>query len=176
MKKTFLLLFYFAFAGLSVYPQDDDGQSLGSAGKLEGNTYILTCFISDQDNEWQYSEKEDVLRKYNEALAFLKIQASRYNIDVDFEKFSFGISTDIKTRHISASGSGDEDTELISEVLKTIGYEDALSFYDYVMENTDCDNVLVILFSKGLGTGYAMAYTYEEMDEELSFFGRCDII
>jgi hypothetical protein len=157
------------FVALSVYPQNKIWQPLGSAKILEGNTYVLTCFISSPNEAWQYSEKENILRKYNEALSFLKNQASRYNVSINFEKYSFGIESDIKYSNVSASGSGNENVSLISGVLRQIGYRDSLSFYNSVIENTDCSNILVILFAKGYGTGYAMAYESEEMNRELYF-------
>jgi hypothetical protein len=169
MKKTIFVVSLFVFCSLLIYPQNGTAQPLGSAKILEGNVYILTCFISDQNNVWQYSEKENILRKYNEALNFLKNQALKYNVAINFSKFSFGIDTDIKFSTISARSTGYENTNLISSILKKIGYKNSLSFYNSVIENSNCNNVLVILFAKGHGTGYAMAYESVDMDKELYF-------
>ena len=134
---------------------------------MKGNIYILSCFISDSNNEWSYEEKMDIINKYHQALNWLKNQALRYNVTVNFEGGNFGLNTDIKLTNIEyGSGSGNEDVNMVSRVLKKIGYDNSLSFYNWVIGNTNCRNALVLIFVKGKGTGYAMAFETKDMNEE----------
>jgi len=137
---------------------------------MKEDIYILSCFISDSNNEWSYDEKMDIFNKYHEAVNWLKNQALRYNITVNFEGGNFGLNTDIKLSNIEyGSGRGNEDVNMVSRVLKKIGYDNSLSFYNWVMGNTKCRNALVLIFVKGKGTGYAMAFETKDMNEDYYF-------
>ncbi|WP_411823645.1 hypothetical protein [Leptospira sp. 'Mane'] len=141
----------------------------GSAYSLEGKVYTLSCFISGPDDEWTYDEKVNVLNQLNETHAWLKKQASAYQIKLTFEGGNFGLEKDIKLKKIErGTASGNERTDLVSEVFKKIGYKSPLDYYDWVKENTKSKNTHVILFAKGKGNGYAMPSS-TEMNKKLYF-------
>ena len=143
-------------------PRQAPTGDLGSAKVLRGDTYILSCYISDSRNTWSSDEKRRINNKYHEALDWLKNQARKYNVGVNFEGGLFGFDADIKLNDIVYwSGSGLEnpfDSRIVSRVLKQIGYRDGLSFYDWAKQNKKVDNSLVLIFIKGRGTSYALQY------------------
>ena len=168
MKRLFFVISLFLFT-LFAYAQSRDPKGIGSAKELTGNTYILEVFISDQNNNWLYEEKLDIINKYYEAINWIQNQSRRYNINVNFEGGNFGLDSDIKINNIEyGTASGNENIDMVSTVLKKIGYENSLSFYNWAINN-NFDNTFVLIFVKGMGTGYAIAYDTDIMNKDLYY-------
>ena len=111
----------------------------------------------------------DVYKKYFEATDWLVAQARRYGVTIDFDGGHFGLNEDIKLDYIGyGTGSGNENVQMVSNVLLKIGYTSPMQFYNWAMANTKCDNVIVLIFTKGSGVSYAMAYG-NGMNSELYF-------
>jgi hypothetical protein len=152
-------------------------EPIGSAGALKGGVYVLKCFVSEPGNEFSKREKTDMANKCNEALDWLKEQARSYNVSVKFDGGTFGLEEDIKLEDISRGpGLGDGDdaddgdsASMVFRTLKKIGYPTSLAFHSWAMDNTDCENALVLIFVKGRGKAYAIPYTSESLDRELYF-------
>ena len=69
----------------------------GSARILQGNIYTLCCFVSGPDDSWTKEDKKQELKKLKESLLWLKKQALRYNISVNFDaKGVYWLKKDIK--------------------------------------------------------------------------------
>ena len=117
-KYLFLVIFYSS----AILAQSPNKWRAGSAHKLEGKVYTLSCFVSNANNEWTYDEKLVVLRKLNESTQWLSEQAAYLNILLSFENGNFGLKDDIKMEIASGTASGKEDVDLISKVLLKIGY------------------------------------------------------
>ena len=164
MVKHFLLMFFLFNSIFVIYPQNTQIQNYGSAKSLEGNIYVLTCFISDTNSSWSYNEKINWFSKYYEAADWLRDQALNYNVTVNFSGGNFGLNADIKLDYSYGTGSGNEDVSIVSTVLKKIGYRDSLSFYNYVINNTNCNNALVLVAAKGMGRSYAIACEFGTED------------
>ena len=150
MVKYLLLSFFLFSSHLVIYPHNTHNHNIGSAKTLEGNIYVLVCFVSDTDNSWSYNEKIDWFEKYYEAVNWIKNQALNYNVTVNFKGGNFGLNADIKLDYNYGTGSGNEDVTIVSTVLQKVGYKDSLSFYDFVTNNTDCNNALVLIAAKGI--------------------------
>jgi len=154
-----------------IFPQSYayDTANAGTAKILTGNTYVLICFISDRNNQWRNNEKMNAIAKYNEATGWLKTQARNYGVRIDFESGTYGLDSDIKLNYIEyGTASGNEDVEIVSTVLNQLGYYNDLSFYDWVLNNTNCSNALVLLYVKGAGIGYAIPQ-YQYGNNELLY-------
>ena len=164
MIKHFLLLHFLFNSLFVIFPQNSQIQNYGSAKSLEGNVYVLVCFISNSNNSWSYNEKVNWFAKYYEAANWLKDQALKYNVTVNFQGGNFGLNADIKLDYGYGSGSGNEDVTIVSEVLKEIGYRDSITFYNFIINNTNCNNVLVLIAAKGKGRSYAIAYEFDTED------------
>ena len=153
-------------------PRQTTTRDIGSAKTLRGDTYILMCFISDSSNAWSSDEKRGMINKTREALSWMKNQALRYNVGVNFEEGVYGEDADIKLDNIAygrGSGPGRPlDTTMVSRVMKALGWQDSLSFYNWVNQNKKSDNSLVLIFIKGTGIGYAYEYI-QGVSEELFF-------
>ena len=174
MKKLIILIFI--FSSLSVYSQNNSKYHLGSAKTLSGNIYVLSCFISDNYNRWTAEEKQQMVNKQHNAQDWLKKQAANYGVTVNFEGGSFGFDSDIKIDNINyGTGSGAEDVNILTTVFKKIGYSSNLSFYDWVLNNTNCKNTFVNFFIKGQGRSYSIAYESELMNKE-RFFVECTVV
>ena len=151
------------------YGQDIGKWRAGSARKLDNSVYTVSCFISDSSGEWSYEEKFSILNKVTEATKWINQQAAKYNINIHFRNGSFGLTTDIKLPQIErGTASGNERVDLVSIVLAKIGYKSPIDLYNWVITNTKCENVEVILFAKGQGNGYSMAYS-SDMSKALYF-------
>ena len=99
-----------------------------------------------------------MLRKLNESLLWLKKQASRYNVSVNFDKRGvYWLQKDVKLPKIArGTGSGNEPVDWVPKVLYKVGYSSTLDFIDWVTENTSCKNTHVLIFVKGKGRSYAI--------------------
>ena len=142
----------------------------GSALILKGKVYTLSCFISGPEDEWAYQEKLNMLALLKEGQDWIQKQALKNHCSVDFsEGGNFGMKEDIKLPYIErGTASGNESVDWVSKVLYKVGYKSTLELVNWVKHNTSCENLQVIIFVKGQGNGYAMAYG-DEMDKERYF-------
>jgi len=141
----------------------------GSANILADSIYTLSCFVSGPDDAWTQNEKKDMADKLNSATQWLKEQALKYEINLYFQNGYYGSKEDIKLPVIErGTASGNERVDWVSLVLKAIGYKSNLDLYDWVLKHTNCRNLQVIMFVKGIGNGYALPYS-NVMDKELYF-------
>ena len=174
MKKLILLILI--FTSLTVYSQNNSKYHLGSAKNLLGNIYVLSCFISDNNNQWTPQEKQQMINKLHNTQNWLKKQAANYGVTINFEGGNFGLSNDIKIGNINyGTGSGAEDINILTTVFRKIGYSSNLGFYNWVLDNTNCKNTFVVIFVKGQGRSYSIAYESELMDKERFFVESCVI-
>ena len=166
-KIIFVILVFFSF---TAYSQDNRIYHLGSGKALRGNIYVLSCFVSDRNNEWTRQEKLQVYNKLYRTQNWLIAQARRYNVWLNFEGGNFGLDRDIKLNHIDyGTGSGREDVNVVTTVLRAIGYSNSLSFYNWALNNSNSSNVIVLVFVKGAGTSYAIPYNDPRIDSELYY-------
>ena len=177
MKKTCLIILVSAVLlvlSFAAYTQDNAKYQLGSAQTLTGNIYILSCFVSDANNEWTATEKTQMYNKLHNVKKWLINEAEKYNLKINFSGGNFGLKQDIKLDYIAyGTGTGKEDINLATTVLRKIGYADSLAYYKWAINNTDCDNTFVLIFVKGRGTSYAIAYEDEKMSREKYFAEGC---
>ncbi|MCL2138506.1 MAG: hypothetical protein FWH41_03125 [Treponema sp.] len=172
MKKAVLI--FLIFASIKIYAQNSSQYQLGSAKILKGNIYVLQCFVSDYNNKWTQEEKNEASSKLYAAQNWLQKQASNYGTTVNFQGGSFGFAEDIKLEYVNyGTGSGREDINVLTTVFKKIGYVKNLDFYDWVQNNTNCENALVVIYVKGEGRSYSIAYESEFMDKEKYFTETC---
>ena len=147
---------------------------LGSARSLTGNIYTLSCFVSDSNNTWTDAEKIQIFNKLHNANKWIASHALKYNNRISFSGGNFGLKEDIKLDYVNyGTGTGNEDINLISTVLRKIGYAGSLSYYEWAVNNTNCDNTFVLIFVKGRGVNYAIAYKDKEMNKERYFVEGC---
>lgn len=159
MKKQ-LVLFSF-FLPFAIQAQNIDKWRAGSAKTLTGKIYTLSCFVSGPGSEWTYNEKVEMLDSVKACQAWLKNQALKYNVNVDFEQSgNFGLDKDIKLASIErGTASGNESVDWVAKVFGKLGYKTPLDFDGWIKSNTTANNYNVIIFVKGEGNGYAMAYS-----------------
>jgi len=168
-KRNWILCIWL-FVVYSTQAQTVGKWRAGSARELSGNIYTLSCFISEPNEEWTYKEKQAILKQVKESQEWIKGQAAKYNVSVNFDAGgNFGLDTDIKMPLIErGTASGKEPVDWVSRVLKKVGYSSPLKLLEWVKQNTNAKQTQVIIFAKGKGNGYAMA-TSTEMDKELYF-------
>ena len=134
-------------------------KNAGSAKELKGNTYVLSIFLSDSNNQWTYNEKQKMINDTYEAQNWLKKQATLYNLSIDFANERYGLHKDIKLRNIPSSLDSQFDSKnkpLITQVFNEIGWSSSLYFYEATGIRESFDNMLVLLFVKDAGVSYAM--------------------
>lgn len=144
--------------GLTGYGAEQIGNRYqGSAPAMEGNVYVLTCYISETG--WGETELKDFSALIQEAEDWLVKQAQGYGKQVSFVNGTAGVETPLIVSNIvSGNGIGDEPVDLVSRLMPMIGYKNGLEFVDWVKENTGCDGSLVLIAANKPGRGYSMAY------------------
>lgn len=165
-----LILMFLLLTGVP-YGQCSDKWRAGSALTLNGKIYVLTVFISE--TEWDYNEKKALYDRLYEAEEWLVEQAGHYGKTLVFEGGEYGLNSTVIMDHIAEGrASGNEPVDLVSNVLRKVGYPGNTRFVEWVRENTGCDNFLVLIFADKAGTGYSMACS-SEMDMEKYFLEGC---
>lgn len=141
---------------LSAQVQELDCRYQGSAKALDGNIYVLTVFTGERP--WPKKAVDAIITNVYEAQGWLEQQARRYGKTVSFTNGSFGHPDPIRYYVATGTGSGNESTEVVWEVMKKIGYQNPADFVQWAKDNADCDNALVLVLTNTPGTSYALAY------------------
>lgn len=164
--KRFIVIISFLFPVI-INAQSVGKWRAGSAYELSGDIYTLSCFVSGPDDEWTYKEKLEMLNSLSESQKWIEKEAMTYSISVAFnEGGNFGLNDDIELPFIErGNATGNESVDWVSKVLYKIGYKSTLELDSWIKKNTKADNYQVIIFVKGKGNGYAMAYS-DEMEKE----------
>jgi len=131
----------------------------GSAVKLQGISYMLTVFISESD--WDYREKCSIYERIYEARKWLVNEASRYGKYISFIGGHYGLNNNIILDDIPVgTGSGNEPTDIVTKVLKKIGYVNSLQFFEEVKKRKKCENVFALIVANKSGRGYAIPFAH----------------
>lgn len=139
----------------------------GSAPALDGKIYVLTCYISETG--WTQPEVEEYSALIQEAEEWLVAQAQNYGKEVTFVNGAAGLETPLLFDDIvSGAGVGDEPVDLVSKVMKKMGYKNGLEFIDWLNDTIDCDGCIVLMVANKPGRGYSMAYK-DSYDSEMYF-------
>lgn len=164
--KRFIVIISFLFP-IVINAQNIGKWRAGSAYKLSGDIYTLSCFVSGPNENWTYNEKLEMLNLLTESQKWIEKEAMAYLISLEFnEAGNFGLKEDIELPYIErGSGSGKESVDWVSKVLYKIGYKSTLDLDSWIKKNTNANNYQVIIFVKGKGRGYAMPYS-SEMEKE----------
>jgi len=159
-----LIIFSISFTPVC-FSQNISKWKSGSAKELRGKIYVLSCFISESHDRWSKDQKIQILSETNKGMNWISAQSKKYGVDLNFQYGCFGIDEDIEFNGIERGGAtGREDNLVIEKVLRKAGYTSSLNFYNWVLSNTDCDQVHVLIFVKGNGNGYAMPYSTDMGD------------
>lgn len=144
------------------FTQNDGKWRAGSANKLSGKIFTLSCFVSGPYDQWSYNEKLEMLNLLHESQMWIKKEALKYNVCVDFNNSgNFGLYEDIELPFIErGTASGNESTDWVSKILYKVGYKNTLDFDLWIKNNTNSDNYQVLIFVKGSGNGYAIPFSY----------------
>ena len=162
-----VLLFFLVLGVATMAARQIGNRYQGSAPALDGNIYVLTCYISETG--WTDTEYEQYSAMIQEAEDWLVAQAATYGKEVSFQNGVYGIETPLLYDNIvSGNGVGDEPVDLVSKLMPKIGYKNGLEFVDWVHKNTDCTGCLVLIAANKPGRGYSMAYK-DEYDRKKYF-------
>jgi len=169
--KLYLISFLLIVSAICSVGQSNDKWRAGSAYSLNGKIYVLTVFISE--TEWCYSEKLKLYDQINEAENWLVSQAKTYAKTIEFSGGNYGLNkTVIVDNIVSGTGSGSEPVNIVTTILRKVGYTSNLQLDNWVKQNTDCTNSLVLIIANKPGTSYSMAYS-NEMNKEKYFVEGC---
>ena len=165
--RLVMTLMFMTLVVASMDAEEVGARYQGSAPALDGKIYVLTCYVTETN--WTDEEIASYRAMIHEAEDWLVSQAKAYGRDVSFQNGSFGIEKPlIMNQIVSGNGVGDEPVDLVSKVMKKIGYANGLKFVDWVQNNTDCTGCLVLIVANKPGRGYSMAY-HDDYSRELYF-------
>lgn len=155
--KLSLLLLAMMMGGQWIDAKEIGDRNQGSAPALDGKIYVLTCYVSQTG--WTPEEVEQYSSLVIEAEDWLVAQAESYGKEVFFENAECGLEPPLLLESIvSGSGSGYEPVDMVSKVMKKLGYKDGRKFVKWVKKHTDCTGCLVLIVANQPGRGYSMAY------------------
>lgn len=156
--SRFSSLLLFLMLGLAAWGAQNIGnRNQGSARTLEGKIFVLTCYISETG--WTDPEVEESNTMILEAEDWLVAQARAYGKEVSFVNATAGLDQPLLFDEIvSGNGVGNEPVDLVSKVMKKMGYNNGIEFIEWLNDTIDCDGALVLLVANKPGRGYSMAY------------------
>ncbi len=164
-----LLLISFGFMTQVAAAQSVGIWRSGSAKEFRNKVFTVVLFVSTEDDNWNIKEKDGLINQLHEAEIWLKNQAEHYSVSLKFASSILGYDQDIKLAALKrGTASGKEPVDWVSVVLKQAGYAGNVKFYNKTMAENNCDNLQLIIFVKGKGTSYSMAYS-SKMNKELYF-------
>lgn len=165
--KLSLLLLALMMGGQWMDAKEIGDRNQGSAPALSGKIYVLTCYVSQ--NGWTSEEVEKYSSLVREAEEWLVAQAQNYGKEVSFENAECGLEPPLLLENIvSGSGSGYEPVDMVSKVIKKVGYKNGQKFVKWVKKHTDCKGCLVLIVANQPGRGYSMAYN-NDYDKKMYF-------
>ena len=165
--KLSLLLLALMMGGQWMDAKEIGDRNQGSAPALSGKIYVLTCYVSQ--NGWTSEEVEKYSSLVREAEEWLVAQAQNYGKEVSFENAECGLEPPLLLENIvSGSGSGYEPVDMVSKVIKKVGYKNGQKFVKWVKKHTDCTGCLVLIVANQPGRGYSMAYN-NDYDKKMYF-------
>lgn len=155
--KLSLLLLALMMGGQLIDAKEIADRNQGSAPSLSGKIYVLTCYVSETG--WTPEEVDEYSSLVCEAEDWLVTQAESYGKVVSFQNASCGLEPPLLLDNIvSGTGSGHEPVDMVSKIMKKLGYKDGRKFVKWVKKHTDCTGCLVLIVANQPGRGYSMAY------------------
>ena len=161
--NRFSSLLLFLMLGVAAWGAQNIGnRNQGSAKVLDGKIFVLTCYVSETG--WIDSQVEEYNSLLLEAEEWLVKQAKAYGKEVSFVNATAGLDKPLLFDEIvSGNGVGDEPVDLVSKVMKKMGYNNGIEYIEWLNDTIDCDEGLVLIVANKPGRGYSMAYkdTYD---------------
>ena len=152
--SLFRLIQYFTFCCMLIPLLGS--RNAGSAKMLKGKTYSLLFFLSDDQSEWSYIEKQLILQQITDAENWLTEQAEKYNQTLRFEHGFFGWDEDILFQKMpQGNRSGNEDVFLTNKIIQKVGYDNQNQLIDQI----PADNIQLLFLFKQDGVSYAFPYS-----------------
>jgi len=151
---TFLLFFVRL---TSLYGQEFDIIRGGSAHSLKGKVCVLSVFVSEPLNQFEWDEKLEIVKRQKKAQDWIINEAIRYQINVEFENRWVGLRKDITTYKIPQKGERAQRREWIAEVMKKVGYVNVTTFYSSLKRLTGASNIAIIFYAKQSGRSFAIS-------------------
>ncbi len=128
--------------------------NVGSAKKLEGRVYLLEVWLTETGTQWDYDEMCSMQQRINEATSWLEHQAQKYGKSVEFENGTFagdGYKGLQMTGLPKSYAEAAENSLLLTEALRIIGYDDNMQCYNMLCKNYKCQNVVVLVLINNPG-------------------------
>lgn len=152
--------------------------NIGSAKKLEGKIYVLEVWMTSPGTSWSKNNIADMQGKIYSALDWLKKIAAKYGKNVEFEIGSYGVGAEGNEPGVIVENlpQSYEDVAynapVLPEALKTIGYPDVLSCYNYLKEDFGTDNIVLLQLINNDGWPCACNFSkgYSEYNGEYDDF------
>ncbi|MBR4265889.1 MAG: hypothetical protein IKQ46_07530 [Bacteroidales bacterium] len=135
-----------------------DYRDCGSAKNLVGKTYVLCLFISHRNNPWGEEQARKMLSILYEATGWLTEQAASYGKTAEFSIFSLGYNNQTPV-YLDKYPDGPFDPlykTLIDNSMQAAGYASNFDFESWAKNNSDCDNVLVLMMFNTTGRAFAI--------------------
>lgn len=140
----------------------DNTWNIGSARKLQGKTYVLELWLTEQGTLWNKQEMGRIQYEIDRALEWLKSVAKRYGKTLSFELGSFhGDGQGVVMKSIPHSYEDyEKHPDLILEALQVIGYTGVEQCYNQLKKMGDgFDNVLCLVLLNHEGRSYANSFS-----------------
>lgn len=140
----------------------DNTWNIGSAKKLQGKTYVLELWLTEQGTLWNQQEMGRIQYEIELALEWLKSVAKRYGKTVSFELGSFhGDGQGVVMKSIPHSYEDyAKHPDLVLEALQVIGYTGVEQCYNQLKKmGSGFDNVLCLVLLNHNGRSYANVFS-----------------
>ncbi len=139
----------------------ESSRNVGTARVLQGKIYVLSVFVGPRAHPWNPRDIDRQKQKVYEAERWLKMQALRYNKQVEFVNSAFGSDGSFTDDEMPQNCDSPNAYSYPSKVLLKVGFNSRDAFIQWVHTHTDCSQCLAIIFSNTKGRSFASPVSKE---------------
>lgn len=150
IKRNILIAFLFTICDFA----------FGQNDQLNGNIYVITCFVSDGNYYWNQEERNKMISTLNRSLSWIKVQGSKYKSEFEYTVMEFPSQVslgDLGNHYYDYSSSPVLNMEIINAILKKKKFNSPEDLAKSIgVPNFDPSRVKIFVFIKGSGPYYSI--------------------
>ena len=173
MKKAYILLASLLVSSISFGQKNFTDQTryiqtAGSATKLEGKILQVHIFVKLKDGpSFSKTQKTEILKILPHSENWLKREAGKYGKSLTISNKTYGTDKDFT---ISSDPDPDTNNEKwTEEVLKQMGYDNPMDFYDELKAKDPFDQMYIVYFINTEAQSYSMPCDKDYEDDDAAF-------
>ena len=146
----------------------------GICQEFMGESLVVLLFMDDDESSWSEQEIDSYTsNSVLPALGFLKREAGRWNVELDFQLESYSSATTDYTLQyfgvIPTRVSDDEDRDTLEQAAGDLGFASPWVLYSYMQSQYPSKNIIFITLFNKYGRSYTMQYARKSLTRSVEY-------